>query len=50
MLRLRHHHRRRDEINDYWNGSASEERRSNWPYWTIGIAVCVIVMMGLWNG
>jgi hypothetical protein len=47
---LHHLRRRHDEINDDWNGSASEERRSSWPYWTIGIAVCVIVMTGMWNG
>ena len=32
--------RRREEINDYWNGSACEERDVIWPYWVIGIAVC----------
>jgi hypothetical protein len=41
-------HNRRDEINDYWNGSAYDERGTVWLYWVIGIAVVAIVALGMW--
>jgi hypothetical protein len=34
---------RRDRIDDYWNGSASDVRDTIWPYWACGIAAVVIV-------
>jgi hypothetical protein len=36
--------RRRNEISDYWNGSASDERYLIWPYWVFGIALVAIAM------
>jgi len=50
-MRTSHHKsgRRRNEINDYWNGSASDERDVIWPYWVIGIAVAGIVLISWWS-
>jgi hypothetical protein len=49
----RNSRQRRDEINDYWNGSAYDERHTVWPYWVIGIAVVIavvaIVAVGIWG-
>jgi hypothetical protein len=40
---------RRDEINDYWNGGAWDERDTIWPFWVIGIAVVAITAgLGMW--
>ena len=41
--------RRRDEINDYWNGSASDERDPIWPYWVFSIALVAIAVMAIWS-
>jgi hypothetical protein len=41
--------RRRDEINDYWNGSACDERDIIWPYWVIGIALVAAVVTMMWS-
>ena len=38
--------RRRNEINDCWNGSAGDERNTIWPYWVAGtIAVAIIAVI-----
>ena len=39
---------RRDRIDDYWNGSACEQRDVIWPYWVIGICLVMIVVMIEW--
>ena len=36
------------DTNDYWNGSACDERDTIWPYWVIGIALVAIVVMVEW--
>ena len=41
--------RRRNEINDYWNGSASDERDLIWPYWVFGIALVAIAVIAMWS-
>jgi hypothetical protein len=47
--------RRRDEINDYWNGSACDERDRIWPYWVVGaltvtiIATVATLAVGRWG-
>ena len=35
--------RRRDQICDHWNGSASDGCDTIWPYWVFGIAAVAIV-------
>jgi hypothetical protein len=40
---------RRDEINEYWNGSACDECNAVWPYWVIGIAVVALIAVGIWR-
>ena len=49
MMAHRKFGRRRNKINDYWNGSACDERDTIWPYWVIGIAVVAIVAVGMWG-
>jgi hypothetical protein len=49
MMAHRKFGRQRDEINDYWNGSACDERDTIWPYWVICIAVVAIVAVGMWG-
>jgi hypothetical protein len=39
---------RGDDTNDYWNGSAYDERDIIWPYWVIGIALVAIIVMIEW--
>jgi len=41
--------RRRNEINDYWNGSASDERDLIWPYWVFVIALVAIAVIVMWS-
>jgi hypothetical protein len=47
--------RRRDETNDYWNGSTCEERDAIWPYWVVGtivvtiIAIVATLAVGRWS-
>jgi hypothetical protein len=41
--------RRRNEINDYWNGNASDERDVSWPYWVFGIALVAIAATAIWS-
>jgi hypothetical protein len=50
-MRTTHHKsgRRRHEINDYWNGSVSDERDVSWPYWAFGIALVAISAIALWS-
>jgi hypothetical protein len=50
-MRTTHHKsgRRRHEINDYWNGSVSDERDVIWPYWAFGIALVAISVITLWS-
>ena len=40
---------RRNEIDDYWNGSACDERHTVRPYLVIGIVLVVIVAVGVWG-
>ena len=40
--------RRRDEINDYWNGGAREEQDAIWPYWVISVALVAVVVIVIW--
>ena len=47
--------RQRDEINDYWNGSACDERDPIWRYWVIGVtavaitAILAVMAVGTWG-
>lgn len=47
--------RQRDEINDYWNGSARDERDPIWRYWVIGVtavaitAILAVTAVGTWG-
>lgn len=43
MVTHRKFGRRRDRIDDYWNGSACDGRDTIWPYWLYGIAAVAIV-------
>jgi hypothetical protein len=40
---------RRDWIDDYWNGSASDGRDTIWPYWAYGIAAVAIIVIRTWD-
>jgi len=50
-MRTTHHKssRRRNEINDYWNGSASDEPDVIRPYWVFGIALVAIAVIAIWS-
>jgi hypothetical protein len=50
-MRTTHHKssRRRNDINDSWNGSASDERDVIWPYWVFGIALVAIAVIAIWS-
>jgi hypothetical protein len=47
--------RRSDETNDYWNGTACDERETIWPYWVVGtltvtiIAIVATLAVGRWG-
>ena len=47
--------RRRDEINDSWNGSTCDARERIWPYWVVGaltvtiIAIVATLAVGRWG-
>jgi hypothetical protein len=49
MMTHRKFGRRRDEINDCWNGSAHDHRDMIWPYWVIGFALVAIVGIAAWG-
>ena len=48
-MRTTHHRssRRRSDINDYWNGSASDERDVIWPYWAFSVALVTIAVIAV---
>jgi hypothetical protein len=50
-MRTTHHKssRRRNDINDSWNGSASDEPDVIWPYWVFGIALVAIAVIAIWS-
>jgi hypothetical protein len=54
-MTYRNFRQRSDKIKDYWNGGASDERHTIWPYWVIGIAmvaivgIVAIVTIGIWG-
>ena len=50
-MRTTHHKsgRRRNEINDYWNGSASDEGDPIWPYCVFSIALVAIAVIAIWS-
>jgi hypothetical protein len=37
----------RNEINDCWNGSASDERDVIWPYWAFSVALVTIAVIAV---
>jgi hypothetical protein len=41
--------RRRDWIDDHWNGSASDGRDTIWPYRAYGIDAVAIIVIRTWD-
>jgi hypothetical protein len=52
MMTHRKFGRLRDQIYDYWNGSACDGCDTIWQYWVFGIAgvaIVAIIAVGMWD-